>query len=158
MKKGIIAVASTFAGTLLGAGTVSKVMGEKLVNFRNTSDKHFAMFRMMNQWVRVKQAGKNLASYFEAKGYERIAVYGMSFVGETLLDELKGTGITVAYGIDRNADAIYADVDVMNIDDELAKVDVVVVTVITFFEEIEAQLSAKMDCPIISIEDALYEV
>ena len=158
MKKRIMAIASMFVGTILGAGAVWKIMVDAFGNIKNTSDKHFAMFRMMNQWVRVKQAGKNLASYFEANGYNRIAVYGMSYVGETLLDELKGTNIIVAYGIDRNAAAIYADVDVVTIEDELTKVDAVVVTAITFFEEIKAQLSTKMDCPIISLEEALHEV
>lgn len=158
MKKGIITIVSSVAGLILGASAAGKMTGNKVVNFRNASDKNFAMFRMMNQWVRVKQAGKNLASYFEANNYKRIAVYGIGAVGETVLNELKGTNVTVAYGIDRNADAIYTDVDVVTIDDNLAEVDAVVVTVITLFEEIESQLSAKMDCPIISLEDVLYEI
>ena len=62
------------------------------------------------------------------------------------------------YGIDKKADSIYADVDVVSIDDDLAPVDVIVVTAITFFDEIEENLSEKLDCPIISLEDILYEV
>ena len=40
----------------------------------------------------------------------------------------------------------------------LETVDAVVVTAITFFDEIEERLSEKVDCPIISLEDILYEV
>ena len=113
---------------------------------------------MMNQWVKVKQEGKNLASYFEKYGYKKIAVYGMSYAGETLISELKETDITIAYGIDKNAASIYVDVDVLSMEDNLEPVDAVVVTAITFFDEIEEKLSEKMDCPIISLEDILYEV
>lgn len=82
----------------------------------------------------------------------------MSYAGETLIDELKDTGIEVVYGIDQKADTIYADVEVLSMDDSLEDVDVVIVTAITFFDEIETKLSEKLDCPIISLEDILYEV
>ena len=113
---------------------------------------------MMNQWVKIKQEGKNLSTYFENKGYKRIAIYGMSYAGETLVDELKDTGIEVVYGIDQNADSIFADIDIVTMDDTLEDVDAVVVTAITFFGEIEEKLHGKLNCSIISLEDILYEV
>lgn len=158
MKKGTISILSALTGAALGGGAVGKLIGKTTKKAQNMSDKHLALFLMMNQWVRIKQEGKNLASYFEKNGYRRIAVYGMSYAGETLIDELKGTDVTVAYGIDRNAESLYADVDIVSMNDDLGEVDAVVVTAITFFDEIEELLSDKMDCPIISLEDALYEV
>ena len=158
MKKGLISFISGISGVIAGAGIISKFMGKSLARSNNMSDKHLALFLMMNQWVAVKQEGKNLALYFEKNEYKKIAIYGMSYAGETLMDELKDTGVIVAYAIDKNADSIYADVDVMSMDDELESVDAVVVTAITFFDEIEENLSEKMDCPIISLEDILYEV
>lgn len=82
----------------------------------------------------------------------------MSYAGETLVDELRGTEVKVVYGIDKNADTIYSDIDVFSMEDDLAKVDAVVVTAITFFDEIEENLSEKLDCPILSLEDILYEI
>lgn len=122
------------------------------------SDKHLALFLMMNQWVKVKQDGKNLASYFEKNEYKRIAIYGMSHVGKTLLDELNGTSIQVAYCIDQNVDKIRAEIDILSMGDELKPVDAVVVTAITFFDEIKKRLSEKVKCPIISLKDILDEV
>lgn len=112
----------------------------------------------MNQWVKVKQEGKNLATFFQRNGYKQIAVYGMSYAGETLVEELKDTEVKVAYGIDRNADGIYASVEMVSLEDDLGEVDAVVVTAVTFFDEIEEKISEKLDCPIISLEDILYEV
>lgn len=161
MKKGIVGVLSLLTGltgAAAGAISVGRVMGEKIADRQKLADKHLALYLMMNQWVKVKQEGKNLSSYFEKNGYKKIAVYGMNYVGETLLSELKETGIEVAYAIDRKADTIYADVDVYTPEDSLEQVDAVVVTAITFFDEIEEKLSEKLDCPIISLEDILYEV
>ena len=64
----------------------------------------------------------------------------------------------IKYGIDKNADKIYADFLIVTPDSELEEVDAVVVTSITFFEEIEEALSVKVDCPILSLEDILYQV
>ncbi len=158
MKKSLISVLSAVTGAAVGAGAVGKKLSQKAKRAKFMSDKHLSLFLMMNQWVKVKQEGKNLASYFEQNEYQKIAIYGMSYAGETLVEELKDSNIEVKYGIDKNADSMYTDVDVLTIEDDLESVDAIVVTAITFFDEIEEKLSEKMDCPIISLEDILYEI
>lgn len=158
MKKTVISAASALIGAVIGTGVVGKVMSQETKNARFLADKHLALFLMMDQWVKVKQEGKRLDTYFERNHYRKIAVYGMSYVGQTLVDELKNTDIVVAYGIDKKADNLYADIDIVSGEDTLENVDVVVVTAITFFEEIAEKLATKLDCPIVSLEDILYEV
>lgn len=158
MKKTIISILSALTGVVLGAGAAGKISSDKTKKVQSMSDKHLALFLMMNQWVKIKQEGKSLAAYFEANGYKRIAIYGMSYAGETLADELKNTGVTVVYGIDQRADSLYTDLDIVTMDDDLEEVDAIVITAITFFDEIEEQLLEKVNCPILSLEDILYEV
>lgn len=158
MNKGVVSVLSGLMGAALGAGVVSKVTVEEKEKMKSMSDKHLALFLMMNQWVKVKQEGKNLGDYFIKNNYHKIAIYGMSFAGETLMNELKDTEISVAYGIDKNSDTIYSTIDIYSLEDDLEKVDAIVVTAITFFNEIEQRLSEKVECPVISLEDILYEV
>lgn len=158
MKKGIISVISALAGTVIGASVMGKATFKKLDKIQLLSDKHLVLFLMMNQWVKVKQEGKDLREYFEKNDFKNIAIYGMSYAGETLVEELKNTDIHIAYGIDKNADAIYADIDIVSVNEELQGVDAVVVTAITFFDEIEKVLSKKVSCPVISLEDILYEI
>lgn len=158
MKKGIITVISGIAGVIAGAGAVAKVLGKSLSKTNNLSDKHLALFLMMNQWVKVKQEGKKLSEYFETNGYKKIAIYGMSYAGETLLDELRESEIEVVYGIDNRADSIYLDLDIVTMEDTFEEVDAVVVTAITYYEEIAEKMEKKLECPIISLEDILYEV
>lgn len=158
MKKPIISVLSALVGAAVGAGAVEKTSHENAEKLHAMSEKHLALFLMMNQWVKVKQEGKNLSSYFERNGYKKIAVYGMSYAGATLLNELRNSETSIEYGIDKKADSFYADIDIVSINDDLRQVDAVVVTPITFFDEIEEELSQKLSCPILSLEDILHEV
>lgn len=158
MKRGIVGVAMTLAGVGMGAVAAGKAMEKKADKWQQMSDKHLALFLMMNQWVKVKQEGKNLSEYFMRNNYKNIAIYGMSYAGETLMDELKNSGICVKYGIDKRVGRIYEEIDVVTMEDDLPEVDAIVVTAITFFDEIEEELGNKLNCPILSLEDVLYEV
>lgn len=158
MKKGIIGIISLLVGCTGGIVASRKVIIPKLDNAIQYSDKHLSLYLMMNQWVNIKQEGKNLSTYFLKNGYKRIAIYGMSYAGETLLKELKGTEVKVVYAIDKNAKNIYSNVNIVSLGDSLEEVDVVVITAITFLGEIENQLSKKLTCPLLSLEDILYEV
>ena len=154
MKKGIVAILSAAAGAVLSTIMYNK----KYEVLLKMSEKHLALYLMMNQWVKVKQENKSIAKYLEAKGYREVAIYGMNYVGETLLNELTGTNVIVKYGIDKEAERMYKDIDVLLPDDELPEVDLIIVTPITFWEEIKEKLSAKSNCTIMSMEDILYEV
>ncbi len=158
MKKKTISAISFLAGTALGLGTMERFERKRCYKLEKESGKHLALFLMMNQWVKLKQENKSLVSYFMENEYKEIAVYGMSYAGETLVEELKGSEIEVVYGIDNRADSLYSDLNIVSSDDSLEKVDVVVVTAITFFDEIEEKLSKKINCPIISLEDILYNM
>ncbi len=156
MKKGVISAVSMVAGVMAGAAAAGKIEADRVIKVQNMSDKHLALFLLMSRWVKVKQEGKNLELYFKSNGYKKIAIYGMSFAGKALVDELRNTEIEVAYGIDKKSDSIYADIDIVSVDDFLDKVDVVVVTAITYFNEIEEMLSLRVDCPVVSLENILY--
>ena len=158
MKKRSALILSAMAGMAMGAGVVKKVNTDKLNGIQKMSDKHFALFLMMDQWVKVKQEGKCLSEWFERNGYNKIAIYGMSYAGKTLIDELADSKLEISCGIDRNKEVKYADVAIVSVDGKLEEVDVVIVTAITFFDEIDEMLSKKLSCPIISLEDVLYEV
>ena len=54
---------------------------------RQLADKHLLLYLLMTKWVEYKQEGKNISHYLELQGYNTIAIYGMNYVGETLLRE-----------------------------------------------------------------------
>ena len=157
MKKIIISVVAALVGSAVGAGRTFCHMEKKLNCQKELSEKHFQLYRLMNKWVYVKQEGKCLAEYFGCKNYRRIAIYGMNYVGETLVNELKDTNIDIVYAIDQNASNIDMDLKVVTIQEELEPVDVIVVTPLMDYDVIEEKLRAKISCAIVSIEDVIYE-
>ena len=120
------------------------------------SNKYWQSYLMMNEWLQLKQKGRNLSEFFKERGYKNIAIYGMHHTGVTLQNELDGTGINICYGIDANADSIYSDIEVKKPSDELPPVDVVIVTPIYYFIEIEEKLEDKVTCPILSLDDVIF--
>ena len=72
MKKTIISLISAMAGAAVGAGVMGKTKGKVLTETAKMSDKHLALFLMMNQWVKVKQEGKQLSHFFKNNGYKKV--------------------------------------------------------------------------------------
>ena len=158
MKKLLSGVVGCVIGGTAVAGVLSQTEMKQKEYYKKLSEKHNRLYMLMNEWVKVKQDNKSIVQYLEKAGYKKIAIYGMNFVGETLLRELEGTNISVTYGIDKNASNLFADIDIITPEQEFEEVDAIIVTPITFFDEIERELSLKVDCPIISIEDIIFEL
>lgn len=148
-------IAGSFTTGHLTAKKKYKVKSEKSSKL---SDKHLSLYLLMDQWVRVKQDGRNLSEYLVKNNFKRIAIYGMNYVGETLLNELQGTDVDVLYAIDKNAENIYSSIPVHKLSDDLDPVDAIIVTPITAFDSIFNELSKEVKCPIVSVEDLLYEI
>lgn len=113
-------------------------------------------YKFMNQWLLLKQRGVDISTFFIRQGIRSIAVYGAHFMGQRLYDELKESQVNVRYVIDRNSDKEEWEIPVVYLHDDLEPVDAVVITPIFDFREIKANLSEKMDCRMISIEEMLF--
>ena len=158
MKKGVIAVISTIIGGIAGAAAVGVKSEQIRTKQKARIDKFYGYFHLVNQWLLIKNEGKSLTKYFEDNGYKKIAVYGMGELGNRLLEELKDSDIEIAYAIDRKAEKIYSDLKVVAVEEELAPVDAIIVTPIFMYDEIEELLMDKVNYPIISLEDVVFEV
>lgn len=158
MRKITISVLSVLSGILLGGGCAiyfnEKLAKEKL----NKVDKFKGYYNMLNQWLSLKNDGKSLVDYFITNNYKNIAIYGMGEMGIRLMEELENSSINILYGIDKEAGSTYSDIDVLYIDDDLKQVDVIVVTSIFAFEEIEKQLTDHISYPIISLEEVVFDI
>ena len=148
----LLAAALT-TGLALGVSFFERTRGKAL---KALSEKYLEFYEILLQWLRLRQEGKGLESYFTKNGYRSIAIYGMKELGEALLEELENSPIEVKYAIDRNADALYVPIDVHTPEEELERVDAVVVTAIHYYDEIKVSLSEKMDCPILSLKDVVW--
>ncbi|MCR5269282.1 MAG: hypothetical protein K6E16_12305 [Lachnospiraceae bacterium] len=157
MKKGAIALLAGLLGAAAGAAGSGYLGNKQIQQKAGKVDKFKGYYNMLNQWLILKQEGKSLAGYFTRNNYKTIAIYGMGEMGNRLYDELKGTGIEVKYAVDQNAASTYSELEVVDKEDNFDDVDVMVVTATFAFDEIEEEISAKCNFPIISLDDVVYE-
>lgn len=112
---------------------------------------------MMNQWLILKQEGKNVGGYLRKKGYCSIAIYGMAIYGRHLVRELSGTDAAIAYGIDIKKMKPYEGVQVLQPTEKLPPADIIINTVLHDHLGIAAALAKVTDVPVISLEEVIFE-
>lgn len=154
----MVLIMGLVVGAFFGVVGIGRVFLKQIEKIKKNSDKNLMLYHMANEWLMKKQNDKNCAQYITRLGYRKIAIYGMAIMGERLLDELRDTDVEVVYAIDRNVNNIYSYLDVVSPDDELKEVDAIIVTSIAFFDEIKKDLSSKINCPIIALDDIIYSL
>lgn len=158
MKKGTVVLGSIM-GAVVGAAGIGYLSNKQIAQKTEKVDKFKGYYNMLNQWLIIKQEGKNLSEYFKKNNYNSVAIYGMGEMGNRLYDELKGSEINVKYAVDKNAASTYSELEVFDPDDcEYEKVDCIVVTATFAFDEISEKLEDEVSFPIISLEDVVYEI
>lgn len=156
IKTALMAMATTSIG-IFGGVLYEGISQEKRIDkAEENTDKFRCFYHLLTQWIALKQYGKNLKEYFEINGYKTVAVYGMKELGERLVEELKDSGIEVKYVVDKDTNSIVTDLPKYSPDEKLDVVDVMVVTAIYYYQDIEEKMSKKVDFPIISLEDVVY--
>lgn len=145
------------AGLFAGEKTIGKIRKEAMCRVQDDDIKFHEFYSLLLQWVHIHNEGKKLGKYLRKCGYHTIAIYGMKELGEELLYELKDSEIEVKYAIDKNAADLYVETNVYHPDEELEPVDAVIVTAVHWFDDIEKDMKKKLDCPILSLEDVVYD-
>lgn len=158
MKKGALTALSLLLGATTGAAAVGVKQKKKDAETRDRLRKMGEFYELLLKWLEIEQKGHSIRSYFVENGYKTIAIYGMKELGERLFDELKDSEVEVKYIIDKQADTMYADVDIVTPEETLEEVDAIVVTAIHYMDEIEDMLEQKVEYPIISLEEIIDEV
>ena len=134
------------------------ICSEIETGYRGITRKYIYLFQLMTTWMALKQKNSNIAEYLAQRNYRRIAIYGMSHIGLRLIEELRERNMEVVYAIDRNVKNLFLDIRTVYPKEELENVDAIIVTAVESFYEIRDMLKQKIECPIISLEDIIYEI
>lgn len=145
-------------GWLVTKSHMKKEMGIKVRRKEALSNKHLTLFALTCEWLYIRQKGKSLIAFFEDNEFKTIAVYGMSYLGERLVDELEGSSVEIKYAIDKNKKKKSEGLETICIQENMPEVDAIIVTAVTYFEAIEEELLKVTDVPIISLEDVINDV
>lgn len=149
---GICGIFGTIAGWI-----ITSKKKKDLINYKDFRINKFQKyFDVTNEWVRLKNQGRNLEEFFVKNGWMHIAIYGMGELGHRLVEELKESKITIEYAIDEHIEKVSSEIEVKAPAKELEPVDVIVVTPFFEYPVVEDKLMELVDYPIISLEDVVF--
>lgn len=117
--------------------------------------KHY--YSLCVKWLKDKKDNKIL-DFFKYYKYETIAIYGMGELGILLLDQLRKMNVDVRFGCDKNANMIYYDkinLKIYSPEECWPEADAIVVTPITYFDAIKADLDKKHNLNIVSLKEVI---
>lgn len=120
--------------------------------------KNSKIFHTVRNWLDLKNQGKNLSLFFEKHQYQKAAIYGMGYIGESLYYELKNSNISIVYAIDKSAVDFRQELTILRMDDDLPKTDIIIVTLVENCEELCCYLSQKAGCPVVTLQQLLLEL
>ena len=125
------------------------------------SSKIYAMMRVYEYWMHLKIHNHSLAEYFVHGGYSNVAIYGMGYLGIRLLEELKMSPIEVVFCIDRDAKNMECEIPIYEfheVECSIGKADIIVITALSGYDEIERKIHNQYDIPVVSIKDVIVEM
>lgn len=138
---------------------VLRLYKKTIVKLRDENNKKQEFYNVFCNWLKIHNSEENLSEYFIKHNYKNVAIYGMKEMGELLYEELRRCkDVNVICVIDRNTSIEYNDICILSPDENIPDIDVMVVTAIHYYNEIEDLMHERVTCPIISIEDVVYDI
>lgn len=92
------------------------------------------------------------------QGIQTVAVYGMGYVGQKVVELLEMAQIKVCYGIDKNSSAVVGDIRVMNPENISNDMQMIVITPELYYKDIYATLKKQVNVPIVRLSELLDEL
>lgn len=134
--------------------TEVKIEDEKQISvgieFELSKYKQFT--RVLLKWMSIRNSGKSIVDYLRQNEWRTVAVYGYGPIGKLLYEELKKNNCDVQYIIDKNPTVQGENTCVYHDMGNLKKVDVIIVTAMSYYEEIAKELRNKTDINVVSFE------
>ncbi len=159
MKRKNIAVAVIISiGNTAAYLSMQRQFKKKLGESKALVQKNDQIIRAFERWMKLKQKGKSIAAFLQQSGYSHVAIYGFGKLGACLYEELRDSKVKVDYIIDKNPDVISVEKDKYSVGVELPDTEMIIVTSITFFNQVQDEVIDYCRCPIFSLEDILQEM
>lgn len=154
----LIDVIGIVFGIVLSYRILEKRYKKKYKEIMRLSDKHLEMFLVMDRWFQNELSGKKIATYLKENNFYNITIYGMGYIGMSLFDYLTKEGFEINNLIDQKKNKSVNGIRIRTINEEYVSTDVIIVTAIYYFEELEDKLKEKFREPILSFADIVYKI
>lgn len=110
------------------------------------------------RWMRSESSGKGVVQILRKRNVTNIVIYGMGYLGRSLVEVLKDSYVQIIGIIDKNPKTRVSNVKCISDLDEIGsfdQMDMIIVTAINDFTEICSELNEHVDIPVISLEDLI---
>lgn len=116
-------------------------MDNSVIEMQKNLQKSVLFYWVLTRWMDLKISGGGTDDILKKLGYNRISVYGYAELGQLLCRELMDTEVDVLYVMDKKVkDTRIKNLRVYFPQKGLPDVDVIVVTAIYYFDEIQKEL------------------
>ena len=144
-------------GSIVGCIITRITINRKPKTASKDVEKWKRFYYIYDRWLELRQKNVLLSEWLLRKGYKRVAIYGARELGVRLFQELKNTGVGIAYIIDRDPEnSLCKDRPVFKPNEALKAVDAIIITAIYYAEEIKEELCDKVSCDIVSLEELVF--
>lgn len=138
-------------------GIFEKDIYESYNDVIRTADKNYKLYQTSIKWLRLKQSGKKISQYLSQKGCHTVAIYGMSYMGQTLADELVDGKVKALYGIDQNAGNQKWTIKIYKPTDTIQPVDLIINTT-TIDNSIILHGMAEKNIPMVAFDELIDQM
>lgn len=128
---------------------------QEIKKWFRTCQKDERMLKVYSYWMMHKGS---YAGYLSGLGIKKIIVYGIGYLGKSLIDELEHSNVKVLYAVDVNPAEAMPGLKVVPPSEIKEGADTVIITAISSYEEIKKNIGRYIKCPIVSIEDVIYHM
>lgn len=125
-------------------------------------ERYYKIAKCMNMWMYLREQGENINKYFELRNIKKIGIYGYGMLGKHLVWEIENFNnlAHVEWILDRRADTISIEKYAVYKPEKIqiiSKPEIIVVSAVNDFEEIEALLSSVVRVPVQSLETIIKD-
>ena len=114
-------------------------------------------------WLYLEKRKQSIAEFLRERGYFKIGIYGMGYIGNRLYDFLSDSDIETIFVIDRQAGKFACSIPAFCLEDTqiegyMKQADAIIVTAEAAFESIKEEIEKRYVIPVLSFKDILVEM
>lgn len=148
----LVGLLALIVGVIIGFLLFFFTISERLAALNELCEKYYEMMRIQNLWMEKMENGVMITDLLKRRGYHNIAIYGIGYLGNRLLNQIDTSEVEVSYIIDKKGGSVYGDIPVVRLTSDLKPVDVIIVSSTYYYYEIKKNIEEHLSYDVISIE------
>lgn len=151
MKKGLIVSITGVCSFGIGFFFGGKMLVGMINDSKRGMKRSSANMLVFHDWIEFIYNGGHIDKYLNDNDYSKVMIYGGGYVGRRLKQALENANIEVTAVMDKmNANG--QDGAMLGVDDKVPDVDCIIITPVSYYDEIYNMLQKRTKIPVISIE------